>query len=106
MLAELLPSEGRMIHSEAPSKPSITPERTENKESIKGKKIYVTGKIHGYNKDEIEEIVNKAGAIYASGILKSLDLLIIGDRPGPSKLEKARNWGIKTMSWEEFKKFL
>lgn len=70
---------------------------------ISGKKIYITGSIPGYKKVDLENFVVEKGGIWAN-LNKSLDLLVLGDKAGPSKIEKASKYGVKTVSWEEFMK--
>ena len=64
--------------------------------------IYVTGKIPGMNKDEVQSFVISKGYTW-SNLKKSLSLLVIGDRAGPAKITKARKYGIPVQTWEEFR---
>ncbi len=73
--------------------------------SIKGMAVYITGVVPGYTKDELEKLVKDHGGIWKS-FGKNLDLLIVADKPGPAKLEKAAQLGLKTMSLPEFFKKL
>jgi len=72
--------------------------------SIKGKNIYVTGKVRGYTKPQIKAMVIKAGGNYASGVTKSLDLLVIANNPGQNRLMAAARYNISTMNIDEFRK--
>jgi len=65
------------------------------------KKIYVTGKIQGYIKKEVQKFVEDHGFEWSTSINK-LDILVTGEPPGPEKLKKAEEFAIKVMSWEEF----
>jgi DNA ligase (NAD+) len=67
--------------------------------------IYVTGKIPDMTKKQVKELVLKHGYEWDS-LKKSLSLLIIGDKAGPAKLEKARKYGIPIKTWDEFIKEL
>ena len=69
------------------------------------KTIYVTGKIPGMSKREVENFVAQHGYEWAS-FSKKLDLLVIGDKPGSAKIEKAKNYGLPIKTWEEFRKEL
>ncbi len=73
--------------------------------SIKGKAVYITGVVPGYTKNEVEKLVKDYGGIWKS-FGKNLDLLVIGDKPGPAKLQKAAQFGLTTMSLAEFFKRL
>ncbi|TFF92019.1 hypothetical protein EU545_02260 [Candidatus Thorarchaeota archaeon] len=68
-----------------------------------GKRIYITGKIEGYTKKELRELMEKNGYVWSSTV-HTLDLLVVGERAGKKRLEKARRHGIKTISWDEFQK--
>ncbi|MFX1452819.1 MAG: DUF2262 domain-containing protein [Promethearchaeota archaeon] len=73
--------------------------------SILGKKIYVTGKVIGYKKDDLKNLVEQIGGNW-SPFNKELDLLVIGDKPGSKKIREAKKFGIKTMSISDFFKIL
>ncbi|MHA2305464.1 MAG: BRCT domain-containing protein, partial [Candidatus Hodarchaeales archaeon] len=75
----------------------------ENDIKSKDLKIYVTGKVKQYSKKQIEDILEKHGYEWAP-LTKKLDLLVIGDDPGQSKVKKANKYGIKIISWPEFTK--
>jgi len=66
-------------------------------------KVYVTGKVEGYNKKELKDYIEGKGHEFTS-LNKSTDLLVIAEKPGAGRLANAREWGIKTMSWDEFEK--
>lgn len=65
------------------------------------KRIYVTGKIQDYIKKEVQKFVEDHGFEWSTSI-NTLDILVTGERPGPEKLKKADELGIKVISWEEF----
>ena len=65
-------------------------------------KVYVTGKIEGKNKQEVQEYVESLGYIWTGIINKDLFYLVTGLRAGPAKLEKAKTLGITVLTWEEF----
>lgn len=50
---------------------------------------------------EIEEIIEKEGGRVSSSVSKNTDYLLVGEEPG-SKLLKAREIGVKTITYEEF----
>ncbi|MGD2072854.1 MAG: helix-hairpin-helix domain-containing protein, partial [Candidatus Thorarchaeota archaeon] len=70
-------------------------------ESTKGR-IYVTGKIEGMNKTEVRKFVESKGYEWSASISGNLDLLILGERAGGSKIAKAKKVGIKIMNWDDF----
>ena len=52
---------------------------------------------------EIEKLIEQLGGHAASAVSKSTDYLIAGEDPG-SKLKKAKNLGVKTISYDDFLK--
>lgn len=56
-----------------------------------------------FSKKQIENLLEKNGYEWAP-LTKKLDLLVIGDDPGQTKLKKANKYGIKIISWPEFTK--
>jgi DNA ligase (NAD+) len=81
----------------------ILKQTAENDIKSKGLKIYVTGKVNQYSKKQIEDLLEKHGYEWAP-LTKKLDLLVIGDNPGSTKVVKANKYGIKIISWPEFTK--
>ncbi|BAO04996.1 DNA ligase, NAD-dependent [Clostridium botulinum B str. Osaka05] len=67
-----------------------------------GLKIYGTGSFENYKKPELKQIVENNGGIFANGYLKTLDLLVVGNKKGSSKVDKALKDGIKVITENEF----
>ena len=70
-----------------------------------GKTIVATGKLENYTRDEIQAKIISLGATPASSVTKKTDYVIVGDKAG-SKLTKALNLGIRTLTEEEFENSL
>ncbi|MFW9778641.1 MAG: NAD-dependent DNA ligase LigA [Candidatus Heimdallarchaeota archaeon] len=68
-------------------------------------KVYVTGTIPGMTKKEVQTFLEQHNYEWAA-ISKKLTLLIVGEKPGKNKLEKAQKYGIPQKSWDEFIKEL
>ena len=66
-----------------------------------GKTIVATGKLMNYTRDEIQMKILSLGAKPASSVTKKTDYVIYGEKAG-SKLDKAQQLGIRTLSEEEF----
>ena len=87
----------------------IQPATDDGKEEdgmLKGKTVVITGVVEGYTRSEADELVTKNGGTAASSVTKNTDILVVGDKPGGSKLKKAEALGIKTMTADDFKKML
>lgn len=76
--------------------------------SIKGKKLVFTGKI-SITRGDAWDRVEKAGGIISHGVTSDCDYAVVGDyrteEPG-SKLLRAQQLGVKTITEEEFFKLL
>ncbi|MCS7189760.1 MAG: BRCT domain-containing protein, partial [Bacteroidia bacterium] len=65
------------------------------------KHLLVTGTFPEIPRERIIQYIVANGGIYASGITKKLDYLVVGDNPGPTKLEKAKKLGVRQISLKE-----
>lgn len=70
-----------------------------------GKTIVATGKLVNYTRDGIQMKLLSLGATSASSVTKKTDYVIVGEKAG-SKLTKAHQLGIKTLTEEEFEQML
>ena len=70
-----------------------------------GKTIVATGKLVNYTRDGIQMKLLSLGATPASSVTKKTDYVIVGEKAG-SKLAKAQQLGIKTLTEEEFEQML
>lgn len=59
----------------------------------------------GYTRDGIQEKLLMLGARPASSVTKKTDYLIVGEKAG-SKLTKAQQLGIQTLTEEEFENMI
>ena len=70
-------------------------------EDSKGK-VYVTGSVPSKTKEQVQEFVENKGYEWSTSISGKLDYLILGDKPGQAKIDKAIKIGVKIISWEKF----
>ena len=70
-----------------------------------GKTVVATGKLENYTRDGIQAKLWELGAKPASSVTKKTDYLIVGEKAG-SKLTKAQQLGIRTLTEEEFEDML
>ncbi len=71
--------------------------------AVAGKSFVVTGTLARYSRKEIEDHIKHLGGKVVSGVSKKTDYLVVGESPG-SKLDKARELGVKILSEEEFER--
>lgn len=70
-----------------------------------GKTVVATGKLENYTRDGIQMKLLSLGAKPASSVSKKTDYLIVGEKAG-SKLAKAQQLGVKTLTEQEFEDML
>ena len=66
-----------------------------------GKKFVLTGTLPTYSRNEASKIIAENGGETASSVSKKTDYVLYGEAAG-SKLEKARELGVKLITEEEF----
>ena len=71
--------------------------------ALAGKSIVVTGTLLKYGREEIERRLRDLGAKASGSVSKKTDFLLAGEKAG-SKLEKARELGVRIITEEEFEK--
>ncbi len=72
---------------------------------LEGKTFVFSGALENYTRDEAKALVEERGGRAGSSISKKTDYLVAGDDPG-SKLDKARNLGVKIINESEFRELL
>lgn len=70
-----------------------------------GKTVVATGKLTNYTRDGIQTRLMELGAKPTGSVTKKTDYLIVGEKAG-SKLEKAHQLGIRTLTEQEFEDML
>ncbi|MEO0097493.1 MAG: NAD-dependent DNA ligase LigA [candidate division WOR-3 bacterium] len=76
-------------------------EKKEEKKILTGKTFVVTGTLKNFTRQQIHELILSLGGNVATSVSKKTDYLICGADPG-SKLDKAKELGIKIIGEEEF----
>ncbi|HLE20515.1 MAG TPA: NAD-dependent DNA ligase LigA [Vicinamibacteria bacterium] len=69
--------------------------------SLAGMKIVFTGALAHMSRDEAKRMVEERGGRVTSSVSKQTSFVVVGDAPG-SKLEEARQHGVKVLSEKEF----
>ena len=69
---------------------------------LAGKSYIISGTLESYSREAAEDELRKLGATVTSSVTKSTTALILGAKPGASKLAKAEKLKIPTLSESEF----
>jgi DNA ligase (NAD+) len=72
---------------------------------LAGKTIVVTGSLQKYKREEIQELIVQHGGRAASSVSKKTDFVVAGEEAG-SKLDKARQLGVKVLTEAEFEELI
>jgi DNA ligase (NAD+) len=72
---------------------------------LTGKTFVVTGTLQRYARDEIEGLIKKLGGKAVGSVSKKTSYVVAGEKAG-SKLEKARELGIRVLTEDEFEKLI
>jgi DNA ligase (NAD+) len=75
------------------------------KRTLAGKVFVFTGSLKSHGRDEARDLVESLGAATASSVSKKVDFVVVGEDPG-SKLDKAKELGIKILTEEAFQKMV
>jgi DNA ligase (NAD+) len=73
---------------------------------LNGKIIVISGVFTRHTRDEYKELIEKNGGKNASSISGNTSFILAGDNMGPSKREKAEEYGIRILSEDEFLKII
>jgi len=79
----------------------IEEEGLETTNKLEGKSFLVSGTF-SISRDDLKKMIELNGGRNVSGISKSLNYLIAGDKMGPEKLKKASDLNIPIISENEF----
>ena len=69
---------------------------------LKNKSVVITGNLGKLTRIQAQEAVEQLGGNSTTSLSSKTDILIIGDAPGSSKIDKAEQLGLVTMSSIEF----
>ncbi len=69
---------------------------------LAGQSYLVTGTLESMGREEAEDRLRELGAAVTSGVTKNTTGLIVGAKPGKSKLDKAAKLGVPTLDEKQF----
>jgi DNA ligase (NAD+) len=74
--------------------------------ALEGKSFLYTGTFASMSREELENKIEANGGKLVSGVSAKLNFLIVGEKPGASKLDKATKLNVKMISEAEFLEML
>lgn len=82
----------------------VKPVRAETGDELEGLKIVITGSIEGFTREELIEELERHGADVTSSVSTETDYLVVGENPGETKMEDAREYDVEELDEEEFRR--
>lgn len=73
---------------------------------LAGMGVLVTGSLPGFDRTAAKELVKSHGGVPKDSVTGAVDLLVVGEKPGKTKVDKAQALGVRTMEAAEFLKWL
>lgn len=71
-------------------------------DQLTGKTFLYTGTFANFEREALEQKIEANGGKVVSGVSGKLDFLIVGEKPGASKIQKAQKLNVKMISEDEF----
>ncbi len=72
---------------------------------LKNLSFVISGTLKGFTRDEISNLLKEKGAKVQGSVSKKTDFLVVGENPG-SKLDKAKELGVKILYEDELKEMI
>ena len=94
-IVEKLRAAGVDFGSEQPSADALP-------QTLAGMAVVVTGTLSGYSRDEAAAAIKARGGKSPGSVSANTAAVVVGDKPGASKLGKAETLGIPTIGEEQF----
>lgn len=82
------------------------PEGTTLAATLAGRAVVVTGTLAGYTRDEAEAAVVARGGTSPGSVSKRTYCVVVGDSPGASKVNRARELGVALVDGSHFEELL
>ncbi len=90
---------------EGPVEAAVPTGPAASRSPLAGKTVVFTGTLERFDRRQAEELVERLGGRAASSVSPRTDYVVAGEKAG-SKLEKARELGVRILSEREFKEML
>ncbi|MCX7970597.1 MAG: NAD-dependent DNA ligase LigA [Negativicutes bacterium] len=73
---------------------------------LRGKTVVVTGTVAGMTRSGLAEQLRSLGVNISENVSKKTDILIVGDKPGSNKIDRARRLSLPVMTGDELLEML
>jgi DNA ligase (NAD+) len=73
---------------------------------LAGKTIVITGELASMSREEAEGLVRSLGGKAAGSVSKNTDFLVVGEKPGGTKMRAAEKHGTRLLGEAEFLKLV
>jgi DNA ligase (NAD+) len=85
----------------------VAPQRVEKASGhLNGKNFVVSGSLDSLEREEAAERIRALGGTFQTSVGKTTDYLVVGDKPGQSKLDKAQKLGTTVLDEAAFLKLI
>lgn len=84
---------------------TVQPRKPAASDRLAGRTLVVTGTLARHSRKEIEDLIKQHGGRVAGSVSKKTDYVVVGADAG-SKLDKARQLGVKTLTEEQFERLI
>ncbi len=78
-----------------------TPQQSSRESALQGKRFVLTGSLENMPRSRAKTLLEQAGARVQDSVSRQVDYVVAGSNPG-SKLDKARDLGVKIVGEQEF----
>ena len=73
---------------------------------LAGKKLVIIGRLKKLSRDQVKELMQKAGGSLSTSLSSQTDYLLVGQSPGQKQLKKAEKLGLNQLSEKQFLELL
>lgn len=87
-------------------KVGVKPSQLKTSDKLSGKSFVITGTLHQISRDDAAEKVRALGGKFQSSVSKDTDYLVVGEKPGSSKIKDAEKYTTTQLKEADFLKLL
>lgn len=84
----------------------VRPSQLQTSDKLRGKAFVITGTLSQISRDDAAEKVRAVGGKFQSSVSKDTDYLVVGEKPGASKIKDAKKHSTIELNESEFLKLL